>query len=434
MKVSIIGGTGEFGSLFARVFKEEGNEVLITGRRKARGLKVAEKLRVSYTSDNVKAARWGEVVVVSVSIENTLEVIEEVAPEVNEGSVLMDFTSVKAEPCRLMASLAREGVEVIGTHPMFGPRVTSFEGMVFILTPVRASYWLQWLRAWLKEKKARVIETTPEEHDRVISVVQGMTHFIYIASASALAELDLDVKETRRFSSPIYELMLDLIARIVGQNPSLYAGIQMLNPQVKRVHRSFIAEAQELSRIVEEKDREAFVEKMVRAAKHLGDLEAAMGRSDKAIRALTAELRRLEESLGREVALKHIYTGRVHVGTVESVDSERVTLARGRRMTELKVSNVELLGEEELERWKLEHLPREKRDISVLLSNGASGETLCQFLEKKLGAAECRVLDVYRGENLPARMKSITIRVEGVVGMDFAEAERLLRGIGGRIR
>jgi len=432
-KISILGGTGDFGSLFARAFREQGYEVLITGRNEARGRKVAQALGVGYTSDNIRAAAWGDVVIVSVSMENTLEVIKEVAPEVREGCLLMDFTSVKAEPCRLMDSLAREGVEIIGTHPMFGPRITSFEGLVFILTPIRGERWLSWLEKWLEEKRARVVETTPREHDRIISVVQGMTHFIYICAASTLEELEVEVKETRRFSSPIYELMLDLVARIVGQNPSLYAGIQMHNPEVKRVHRSFISQARELSRIVEKKDREAFVDKMVTAARHLGDLESAMGRSDKAIRALTLELRRLKESLGREVALKHIYTGRVHVGVVEEVDSEKVTLRRGKRSTSLKVSNVELLGEEELEEWKKENLPLKKRDVSALFPQNAEEEIIASILEENLGSANCEVVDVYRGKGIPRGKKSITFRMEGVE-LDTSRAERLLQGMGGIIR
>ncbi|NOZ77074.1 MAG: prephenate dehydrogenase/arogenate dehydrogenase family protein [Euryarchaeota archaeon] len=90
VKVAIIGGTGEFGRLFARLFKEAGHQVTITGRSVSKGEKAARELGVEYTSDNVGAAGSADVVVISVYIENTVEVIEEVAPHVRPGCLLME--------------------------------------------------------------------------------------------------------------------------------------------------------------------------------------------------------------------------------------------------------------------------------------------------------------------------------------------------------
>ncbi|MFQ5815593.1 MAG: prephenate dehydrogenase, partial [Candidatus Hydrothermarchaeaceae archaeon] len=357
MKVAVIGGSGEFGRIFARLFKEEGHEVTITGRDVRKGEKAAHELGAVFTRDNVEAAKRSDVVMISVYIENTMDVIKEVAPHVRPGCLLMDVTSVKQEPCAAMEEFADKGVEIMGTHPMFGPRVTSMEGLTFILTPVRVKKWEGFVMDLLEKHGARVIVTTPEEHDRMMSVVQGLTHFAYIAAASTLRELGVDVAKTRSFASPVYELMLDLIARIVGQSPQLYASIQMHNPRVKEVHEVFIEEARKLSEVVKVKDADSFSEVMAEAAKHLGDVDASMGRSDKAIRALTSELKRLRESIGKEVALKHIYSGTVHMGVVKGVTPDKVSIInRSGKGVTLKLSNVELLGEEELRGWKSENL------------------------------------------------------------------------------
>ncbi|MBI5253496.1 MAG: prephenate dehydrogenase/arogenate dehydrogenase family protein, partial [Euryarchaeota archaeon] len=287
MRVAIIGGSGEFGRIFAGLFKEEGHDVIITGRDAAKGEKVAKELGVMFTKDNVKAAEESDVVIISVYIENTVEVIRQVAPHVRSGCLLMDLTSVKVEPCRAMKKFAKRGVEIIGTHPMFGPRVTSIEGLTFIVAPIRTKKWDKFLLGFLKNRKAKIFITTPEEHDRIMGVVQGLTHFAYIAAASTLRELNIDVRYSKNFASPIYELMLDLIARIVGQSPKLYASIQMHNPVVKKVHRTFIKQAQILRDTVAKKDTAAFAKIMTNAARHIGDIDASMGRSDKAILALT---------------------------------------------------------------------------------------------------------------------------------------------------
>ncbi|GCC10683.1 T-protein [archaeon] len=433
-KIAVIGGIGEFGSMFARIFREEGNDVLVTGRNKETGKKVSKSLGVGYKRSNIEAAEWADVVIISVSIENTLDVIKEIAPHVRDGSLLMDFTSVKVEPCRAMLKYSGKKVEIIGTHPMFSPRVIGLEGLVFIVTPVRAEKWMGWLKEWLEDKKAKVIITTPEEHDKIISVVQGLTHFTYLSVASTLAEMKIDVKETRKFASPIYELMIDLIARIIGQNPRLYAGIQMLNPEAKKVRRVFIDRAIEFNNIIDRKDKDAFVKEMVTAARHLGDIKDSMGRSDKAIMALNQELLKLKESVGKEVALRHIYSGNVHVGTVRKVDGEMVTLGRGKKKITIKISNLELLSHEEFIKWKLNNLPREKRDYSIIFSETTDEETICRVLKKMFeGLAECMIIDIYRGKNLPEGMKSITLRLEGV-NTNFKDIEEFLKGLGGKIR
>lgn len=435
MKVAVIGGSGEFGRIFARLFKEEGHEVTITGRDVHKGEKVAHELGVVFTRDNVEAAKRSDVVMISVYIENTLDVIKEVAPHVMPGCLLMDVTSVKQEPCAAMEEFADKEVEIMGTHPMFGPRVTSMEGLTFILTPVRVKKWEGFVMDILEKHGARIIVTTPEEHDRMMSVVQGLTHFAYIAAASTLRELGVDVSKTRSFASPVYELMLDLIARIVGQSPQLYASIQMHNPRVKEVHEVFIEEARKLSEVVKVKDVDSFSEVMTEAAKHLGDVDASMGRSDKAIRALTSELKRLRESIGKEVALKHIYSGTVHMGVVKGVTPDKVSIINrsGKEVT-LKLSNVELLGEEELRGWKSENLAIARRDFSVLVSLEVDEETLRGVVENLDDRIiSCSILDSYTGKQIPEGKKSITLRVEAV-DWDFDKVEGLLKGLGGAIR
>lgn len=438
MKIAIIGGSGSFGRLFARLFKEEGHEVVITGRNKTKGERVARELGVEFTTDNSRAAREGDVVVISVYIENTIEVIKEVAPHVKPGCLLMDVTSVKREPCAAMEANAKKGVEVIGTHPMFGPRVGSIEGLTFILTPVRAKKWDRFLVDFLNKYKAKVIITTPEEHDETMSVVQGLTHFAYISVASTLRELGVDVRRTKKFASPIYELMLDLIARIVGQSPRLYAAIQMHNPLVPRVHEAFIQKAGELKEVVVKKDAEAFSDIMVSSARHIGDIDASMGRSDKAILALNSELKKLTDSVGKEVALRHIYSGAVHVGVVTKVNPEKVFLdmKKGEAVA-LKLSNVELLNNEFLRQWKLENLPRIRRDYSVILPREIEEKVLCSFitaLDSRI--TSCEVVDTYKGRQIPEEKKSVTLRVESTDfdRGDFRLIEKALKGLGGILR
>ena len=73
-------------------------------------------------------------------------------------------------------------------------------------------------------------------------------------------------------------------------------------------------------------DGDEFVEIALRATKHMGDITNALGRSDKAIAALNYEYVYLNQFIGKEVGLKHIYSGKIHVGILESLDNKTATL------------------------------------------------------------------------------------------------------------
>jgi prephenate dehydrogenase len=435
VNIAIIGGSGNFGRVFARLFKEDGHEVVITGRDTQKGKRVAGELGVLFSNDNTGAAQNADIVIISVFIENTLDVIKEVAPHVRPESLLMDLTSVKIEPCEAMEKHAGPDVEIIGTHPMFGPRVATLEGQAFIVVPVRAKKWKKFLLDFLARHKARTFETTADEHDRAMAVVQGLTHFTYISTAATLRALNVDVKDSKNFASPIYILMLDLIARIVGQSPELYSSIQMHNPHIKEIHRTFIEQAGILEDIVKEKDTKSFTKLMTDSAKHMGDLESSMGRSDKAILVLNEELRKLKESVGHDVVLRHIYSGSVHTGEVKEVNPDEVTLETpGKKKLKLKLSNIELLASEEAMRWKSENLPRKKSDFSLLLSEDADEDVIKKLIEAFDGdVISCLIVDVYRGKQIPEGKKSITLRVE-TTGDDFKKTNELIKGIGGVLR
>jgi len=99
---------------------------------------------VRYALDMMNEAGESDIVLLSVPIAKTSEVIRQVAPCMRQGSLLMDVTSLKSEPMRAMIKHAPEGVEVIGTHPMFGPTMPALKGQTMILTPAagRSEKWL----------------------------------------------------------------------------------------------------------------------------------------------------------------------------------------------------------------------------------------------------------------------------------------------------
>jgi prephenate dehydrogenase len=281
-RMLIVGGTGGTGSWFARYFKDHGFLVSVWGP--SGRVDVAERLGVRFASDLMAEVSESDIVLLSVPIMETAKVVEELAPRMKPGSLLMDVTSLKSEPMRAMMRWAPEGVEVLGTHPMFGPTIPTIRGQTVILVPAqgRCDAWLTPMEEIFRKDGARVEVLGAEEHDHIMAVVQALTHFAYISIGSTLRALDFDVNRSRRFMSPVYEIMIDFVGRILAQSPELYASIQE-NPEAKRVREAYIEVCKRLAKLADDGDSAGFMDAMRSAADHFEGGNEALARSDRLI-------------------------------------------------------------------------------------------------------------------------------------------------------
>ena len=255
--VGIIGGTGKLGKWFKNFFEKNDCKVLIASRK--------TKLKPKDC-----AARC-DVVVISVPINVTIDVIKEIGPFVREDALLIDLTSLKQKPVEAMLKYSKAAV--IGTHPVFGPSVKTIKNQTVVLCPSRPKQWLTWLRHIFEKNGARVKIITPEKHDRIMSIIQGITHFSTISLAHAMKSLGADVEESLHYTSPIYKVRMDMVGRLLNQDPGLYADIELLNPENRKAIGEYIKSTQKLMKILQKKDREGFIKFFKEGADFLGDFK-----------------------------------------------------------------------------------------------------------------------------------------------------------------
>ncbi len=255
LKIGIIGGNGLMGTIMADLFRKCGYVVIISSRNNG----------ISHE----ECAKTADVVVVSVPIDATVEVIKKVAPLIKESGLLMDLTSIKKEPLEAMLKYSK--CNVIGTHPVFGPGVKTVNKQSFVLCPGRGDEWQNWLHNLLEQNGAKVKVCSAEKHDKMMSVIQGLMHFTSITISHVLKELNIDLFESLEFASPIYKLRLYMVGRILNQDPSLYANIEIENSSVKDVITQYLETSNKLLEIIKNKDKNGFVDFFNEAADYLGN-------------------------------------------------------------------------------------------------------------------------------------------------------------------
>lgn len=242
--VGIIGGTGAMGKFFAPVFARAGFDVEVSGRATIR--------------TNRDLATDADIVIISVPIRETVKVIGEIAPFLSADQVLCDFTSLKVKP---VAAMLATPAQVLGLHPMFGPGVPSLAGQTVVATPARcASPVCTEILDVFRNEGARVTITTPEEHDRIMAVIQGLMHFSTLVVAETMRSAGVSPVEMQRFTSPVYRIETGVVGRILGQEADLYGPILQENPEVGRIVSSFIRASERLASVIEGGDAGEFDE------------------------------------------------------------------------------------------------------------------------------------------------------------------------------
>jgi len=288
MRIAILGGAGGMGEWFARFFKVNDFDVRIVDIADHTEA-VAKRVGVEFLITDVLRMETGairealgdvDIMLLSVPIEVTGRVIEHVGPELCAGSLLMDITSVKRMPMELMEKWTTEDVEILGTHPLFGPSAKSMRGQPVIFVPLRRGPLSRLIYELFVRNGARVEFLTAAEHDEILGVIQGLTHFILFSLGITLRELDFDIGRSRKFMSPMYELIIDFMGRLLHQDPHLYAQIQM-NFEMGKIHKAFLTAATRVSKLVAEGNIDEFMEELLKARRHFGNTERALIDSDR---------------------------------------------------------------------------------------------------------------------------------------------------------
>lgn len=262
MRVAIIGGSGKMGRWFANFLLKDGKEVLITGRNQRKLLEAKQQLGNVEVATNVEAVKSADAILISVPIANFEDVVEQLHPYTRPEQVIIDITSIKVSPVEIMHKHIKTGT-TLGVHPMFGPGARDMTNQNFVLTPTNEAETAlaQKARGYLETRGAGVTLMTPQEHDEMMSVILGLSHFIAIVSADTLLSLD-NLKQLEAIGGSTYKVLLTLAGSVISEEPELYASLQMSLPNITEIEKLFQEKAKTWADLVKSKDSQEFANRM----------------------------------------------------------------------------------------------------------------------------------------------------------------------------
>lgn len=253
MTAGVIGGTHGMGRWMAGLLRAQGFAVRVAGRETK--------------TTAVGLAGRCDVVVVAVPIAATADVIRKVGPRVKQGRLLMDLTSLKTEPVALM--LAHSEADVVGCHPLFGPSVGDPAGHSVVLCRGRGEDGYALMKGVFGKAGYPVLETTPEAHDKMMSVVQALNHFNTIALGMAVAEAGISFPELQPFFTPMFKTKMEMVQKVLTETPGLYADILAGNPRTKKITASYARVVRKMRALMDAGDAAVLKKMMEDTAKTL---------------------------------------------------------------------------------------------------------------------------------------------------------------------
>jgi prephenate dehydrogenase len=175
-----------------------------------------------------------EIVILATPVSGLAALVQAIGPHLWPGALVLDVGSVKVEPAAIMRAGLPAHVDIIATHPLFGPQSarSGLAGLKIAICPIRGRRGPRIAAFLRKMLRLEVIMTTPDAHDREAAIVQGLTHLI----AKVLVQME---PLPRRMTTRSFDLLMQGIGMVRHDAPEVFHAIERANPYAGEVRRRF---------------------------------------------------------------------------------------------------------------------------------------------------------------------------------------------------
>jgi prephenate dehydrogenase len=188
----------------------------------------------SVTMTTLSEAARCQIVILAVPVNRLAETVAAIRPDLIAGSLVLDVGSVKMIPAEIMRRGLPDHVDIVATHPLFGPQSArgGIRGLKIAVCPIRGRRGPRVAAFLRKALGLDVIVTTPEAHDREAATVQGLTHLI----AKVLVQME---PLPTRMTTKSFDMLMEGVGMVRHDAPEVFQAIERSNPYSREVRRRF---------------------------------------------------------------------------------------------------------------------------------------------------------------------------------------------------
>lgn len=226
-------GLGQMGGSFALAARERGLGQFFTGfsRNPETRAEAVRRGLVDEAPDRPElCVRGAGLVYLATPVRSIEPLLRQVRDHLHPEALVTDTGSTKVEIVKGVETLGLSA-RFVGGHPMCGTEragleaadVTLFAGAIYVLTPTASTPepLLARARQMVTALGSRVLELSPELHDRTVAAISHLPHIL----AHALLLL---AGQRREAGEPVFELAAGSFrsgTRVAGSNPRMWSDI-----------------------------------------------------------------------------------------------------------------------------------------------------------------------------------------------------------------
>lgn len=251
LKVLVVGGMGKMGKWFCDFLNAQGHYVICYDTSP----EISRFPRQQVLEHGVEGA---DIILVSVPLRSSPEILQEIITMKPSG-IVVDVCSIKKEINENMKRGREEGLKVTSLHPLFGPEVTTLHGRNIVLCSYGDQEADKKVLSLFEETAANIIATTPEEHDRLMTMTLGISHAVNLTFAGALSSSGIAFSRLNSVASSTYSKQLATTLEVMQENMDLYFDIQR-QCDFEEIFSRLAGEARTLSSLIGANKRQEFIE------------------------------------------------------------------------------------------------------------------------------------------------------------------------------
>jgi prephenate dehydrogenase len=225
MKIGVY-GLGRFGSFWAKELAKHSNSKVFGYSRNKKDA-IEGVLQV----DEDTLLKESDIIYLCVAISSFETVIKSISPRLKMGTIIVDTCSVKVYPAKVMRENLPEGIYSIASHPMFGPDSgkKGVVGLPLVLFPISCpsdiyNNIVDDFKSW----QLKILQMSPDSHDREAAWSQGITHFV----GRVVDELALQPTE---LATTGYRRLMSIVEQTCNDPIQLFHDLQKYNPYAKQM-------------------------------------------------------------------------------------------------------------------------------------------------------------------------------------------------------
>jgi len=264
-KITIIGGSGGMGKLFGKYFKHHGFEVTIYARNRERLKDAATEMGVNYEFSLEKSVNQADVVMITIQISSTPEIVKKIGPYLKDNALIFDITSIKKTVVEALKDLKNAfPVNCFSLHPMFGPGIKDMKNYVMLVLNIggtdKYDIIIKDLLDLFRSDGLIITETSPDIHDKRIALTLGVPHMLNILFLSLLKNTNEPLNELTKYTGTTFLLQKVFAESIIQREMEMFGEIQMENQQFLAILEMFEKLVIKYRKVIENKDMKGFSE------------------------------------------------------------------------------------------------------------------------------------------------------------------------------